>query len=74
MTRTYTEAEEAKAQALNDFLVFSSVTLASLGAGALQHLLGWRMVNISVIPFLLICLLSIAWLTVHKPEPLVSDR
>ncbi len=62
LTKTYNEAEKAKTQAINDFLVFTSVTAASLGAGVLQYHLGWRMVNISVIPFLLICLLSILWL------------
>ncbi len=73
LTRTYNEAEKAKTQAFNDFLVFTSVTVASLGAGALQHLLGWQIVNLSVIPFLLISLASIAWLKLQKPGPLASD-
>ena len=62
LTRTYNEAEKPRAQAFNDFIVFSSMTLASLGAGALQFLLGWRMVNISVIPFILVSLAALGWL------------
>lgn len=62
LTRTYNEAEKAKTQALNDFIVFTAVTFASLGAGVLQYQLGWRMVNISVVPFILISLLAVAWL------------
>lgn len=63
LTQTYNEAEKAKTQAMNDFSVFTAVTLASLGAGVLQHQLGWRMVNISVIPFILVSLISVVWLS-----------
>lgn len=72
VTKTYNEAEKGKAQALNDLVVFTAVTLASLGSGALQHQLGWRMVNISVIPFILLSLMSIAWLNLKQrtaPSP-----
>jgi hypothetical protein len=34
LTETYTLAEKAKAQALNDFIVFGTVTLTSLSSGA----------------------------------------
>jgi MFS family permease len=71
LTKTYNEAEKAKTQALNDFTVFTTVAFASLGAGILQHQLGWIMVNISVIPFILICLLSIVWLKT-KPKHAAS--
>ena len=73
LTKTYNEAEKAKTQALNDFTVFTAVTFASLGAGVLQHQLGWFMVNISVIPFILICLFSILWLkTKQQPVPVLD--
>ena len=68
LTRTYNEAEKAKTQAMNDFIVFTTVTFASLGAGVLQYQLGWRMVNISVVPFLLISLLSVLWLKFYRPK------
>jgi MFS family permease len=66
LTHSYNEAEKARAQAFNDFIVFSSVTLGSLSAGALQYLLGWTMVNLSVVPFLLFSLLALFWLKLQK--------
>jgi MFS family permease len=62
LTETYTEAEKAKAQAFNDFVVFTSVTLASLGAGALQHRWGWQQVNLMVLPLIGASLLAVLWL------------
>lgn len=62
LTEVYTPAERFKTQALNDFLVFSMVSLASLFAGVLHHLLGWQVVNLAAIPMIAIVLLSIAWL------------
>ncbi len=62
LTETYHPSESAKTQAFNDFAIFTTVALASLGSGALQNLFGWRAVNLGVLPLLLVILLSIAWL------------
>ena len=62
LTETYHPVEQAKAQAANDFAVFSVVALSSLFAGALQHQFGWQAVNLGVIPFLFIVLASLFWL------------
>ncbi len=62
LTKTYNEAEKAKTQAINDFVIFSAVAFASLGAGVLQYQLGWVMVNISVAPFIVLSLASVVWL------------
>ena len=62
LTKTYNEAEKAKTQAINDFIIFSAVAFASLGAGVLQYQLGWVMVNISVAPFIVLSLASVLWL------------
>ncbi len=62
LTQTYRATERAKTQALNDFLVFSTVAVSSLSAGYLQHRFGWQAVNIGVIPLLLIVLTSLVWL------------
>ena len=61
LTETYSPGERAKTQALNDFIVFTCVAGASLSAGALQHLYGWRAVNLGVIPLLALILASIFW-------------
>jgi MFS family permease len=66
LTQTYTEAEKAKTQGLNDFLVFTVITIASLSAGAIQHHLGWRLVNLGVIPLIAIVALAIGWLMLKR--------
>jgi len=66
LTETYAPEEKAKTQALNDFLVFSTVTIAVLSAGTLQHHLGWRAVNYGVIPLIAVTLASVAWLLVRR--------
>ena len=71
LTETYTPAEKAKAQALNDFIVFGTVTLTSLSSGAVQNLLGWQTINMAVIPFLAIIFLANLWL--RSKQTAVSD-
>lgn len=62
LTETYQAEEKFKAQALNDFIVFSVVATSSLSAGILQHNLGWQYVNIMAIPMFAIILLGLVWL------------
>jgi len=62
LTETYTPGEQAKTQAVNEFAVFSTVAFASLSAGTLQHLYGWRTVNMGVLPLLALILLSVIWI------------
>lgn len=62
LTETYTLAEKGKTQALNDFLIFTTMTVASLSAGALQFQFGWQAVNYGAIPFLLIVIASLIWI------------
>jgi len=63
LTETYHPSERSKVQAMNDFAVFSTVTAASLVAGFLQHNIGWQAVNLGVLPFLLLILASIIWVS-----------
>jgi MFS family permease len=69
LTETYTQAERARVQAANDFIVFTTVALASLSAGYLQHSFGWQAVNWGVVPLLLLILASIGWLRFAAPRP-----
>lgn len=59
LTDSYWPQEKAKAQAINDFLVFTTVTIASLSAGVLQHQFGWLIVNIGVLPLIGVMLFSV---------------
>lgn len=64
LIETYRPAEKEKAQAFNDFGVFSSVTAASLTAGVLQEKIGWRTLNLSAFPvlvFIAMMIVALAW-------------
>lgn len=62
LTVGYWRSEQAKVQALNDFVVFGVSTLAVLSAGALQYRFGWQAVNLGVIPCIAIVLAALGWL------------
>jgi len=54
LTDVYQPSEKSRTQAANDLIVFSTVTITALAAGTMHHLFGYRIINLSVIPFLLI--------------------
>ncbi len=62
LTEAYTPAERAKAQGLNDVLVFAAVTVAGFSSGALHNAFGWEAVNYGVIVPVVLTLLAILWL------------
>jgi len=62
VTECHSAAERPKVQALNDTLIFTTVTLAALSAGALQHSFGWQAVNQGVIAPVALMLLAVLWL------------
>ena len=72
LTETYTREETFKAQAVNEFIVFSTVAVASLSAGALQHLYGWQTVNIGAIVPLLSIIIALVWLYFYVPAKTVK--
>lgn len=63
VSQTYKPTERAKAQATNEFLVFSMVTLSALSAGWLEATLGWQTLNMITLPILLMTLI---WLFTFK--------
>jgi len=66
VTEAYRPEEKAKAQGANDFILFSSVALASLMSGQLLNASGWEMLNILVFPVVGLCLAALAWLVVRR--------
>jgi len=65
LTECYRENEKSRTQAANDFIVFSTVSITALSSGALHHYLGWSLVNICVLPFIIVCGYSALWLAKH---------
>ena len=62
LTETYDAIEKSKAQALNDFMVFGTVSVTSFSSGAVQHALGWQTINLAVVPFLIFIMIANLWL------------
>ena len=62
LTESYRPEERAKAQALNEFLVFGTVTCTALLSGALYNAFGWQAVNLGVVPPLALVLFAVLWL------------
>ncbi|WP_047050001.1 MFS transporter [Vibrio mexicanus] len=52
-SRSYSENNRPKAQAFNEFVVFSCVTITALLSGWLEATVGWESLNIYVLPFVL---------------------
>ncbi|WP_414552308.1 MFS transporter [Stenotrophomonas forensis] len=62
LTTTYTQAEHARAQAINDMTIFVVGLGCSFGAGGLLDALGWQRMNLVLVPWLLAAAAALAWL------------
>jgi MFS family permease len=58
----YLPAERARAQAANDFIVYLVGLASSLGAGVLLEFVGWRNLNLLLLPWLLMAAMAVFWL------------
>ena len=58
---TYKKEEKFKVQGINDLIVFSTMALASLSAGILLNSIGWKMMNLICIPFLVLIFFVVIW-------------
>lgn len=61
LTQSYWPAERARAQGLNEFLVFGGTAAASLAAGAVQTKLGWAVVTQSAAPIVIVAMGVTMW-------------
>ncbi len=62
VTETYRPSERAKVQALNDFLVFGTVSITALSSGALLAAGGWAPVNLTTLPAIAFAAVLVLWL------------
>lgn len=75
LTSTYRPVEQAKIQALNEFIVFTTVTLAAMSSGILLNHFGWKSLNIfSLVPIAMItcAILFLKYSTQKTSEGLVK--
>ena len=66
VTDCYGDDERTKVQALNDFLVFGTVAVASFGSGHLLNTAGWNVINFSMLPLIAIVLAMMGALRWHQ--------
>jgi MFS family permease len=70
LPQAHTVAERAKTQATNEFLVFGFAGLASFFGGNILYNLGWTVLNLVALPFIVIVSLAVLWLMLRKaPAP-----
>ncbi len=65
-SQSYLPHNKPKAQAFNEFFVFSCVTITALLSGWLESTVGWQKMNIYVLPFVLV-VMAIFILNARKP-------
>jgi MFS family permease len=73
LSLSYRVEEAAKAQAFNDFVLFSIAAISSFGAGALLHWTNWESVNYVAIPLLMLAVLTQFWLWSSKRQAVATD-
>jgi MFS family permease len=66
LTETYTSSEKAKAQGLNDTIIFATLTFSSLASGAMVSSFGWQTINWYSVPPVLLVGAAITWLFVKQ--------
>ncbi len=72
LTTTYRPEERARAQGLHDLMAMAIAAIAAFGSGALHYLVGWQVVNFTVLPLIVCVLAAIAWLR-RAPEPATTE-
>ncbi|MEP6941737.1 MAG: MFS transporter, partial [Betaproteobacteria bacterium] len=68
-TETYTPAEKAKTQGVNDAIVFTVMLVSSFSSGALVSAAGWERMNLGALPLLVVvaaATLWLAWIRAHR--------
>lgn len=61
LTETYRHSERSRVQGLNDFLIVGVVAAGSFSAGALTDAFGWRGLNLTAAPFLILAGVVVAY-------------
>ncbi len=63
---SYTPAEKAKVQGINDLFVFGTVAVCSLAAGVVYQTLGFFAVNLASAPLLVMVVIAVFWLRARR--------
>src|SRR2546421_5341184 len=66
LTETYRPEERAKAQGLNDQMIFIMMLVSSFSAGLTVTSAGWERVNLLALPLVAIVAAALAWFAIHQ--------
>jgi len=66
LTESYTPAEKARTQGLNDFIVFSTMAVSSASSGALVSTTGWDTMNAAALPIVTLVAAAAIWLAYRR--------
>jgi len=69
LTETYTPAERAKVQGVNDAAILITLVASSLASGALFSFQGWQAMNYYAVPVLALAGAAILWLAARRRPP-----
>ncbi len=76
LTESYTPAEKARTQGLNDMIVFTTMAVSSLSSGALVSTAGWETMNAAALPVVAAIAAAALWLGWRRrrhPASAVAD-
>jgi hypothetical protein len=59
-------------QATHDFIVFGSVAVTAVTSGAVQAMAGWKALNLTVVPPILIAFVVVTWHWLARPRAAVA--
>lgn len=62
LTQTYTPAEKAKVQGLNDFFIWGTISVGAVTSGAVHSSVGWSAVNLVMAPLVILVFATTLWL------------
>lgn len=66
LTETYRPSERARAQAINDLVIFILGVTCSFAAGGMFMAFGWAGLNVAMLPWLLVAVVPLVWLLVAR--------
>ena len=75
ISSSHNKSERGVVQGTNDFIIFGSVTLASLTSGGLMNCSGgspqegWSTVSLAMIPMIILAGIALTWLIMNKRNP-----
>jgi MFS family permease len=74
VTKTYAPGERTKAQAANDFLIWTTVAMTSLSSGQLLHRHGWTAILVTAGPLLALASAGLLAASLRARSPSPSPR